>query len=169
MDATLDLAQSDYNLTKKYDFKRIDIIKEYAPDLPELYCEKSKIEQVLLNILKNSAEAMDNGGKISISTRFLPESAKIMIDERRRIPWSIEIGVSDNGPGINEKIKQTLFDPYTTTKIGASNSGLGLSIAQHYVEILGGKLEFESAQHVGTKFHFTLPFNEGKGFMMLVS
>ncbi|NQU51988.1 MAG: PAS domain-containing sensor histidine kinase, partial [Bacteroidetes bacterium] len=81
--------------------------------------------------------------------------------------------VSDTGIGIPEDEFEHVFNRFyrlnNNINETTSGSGLGLSIAQHYVEILGGKLEFESAQHVGTKFHFTLPFNEGKGFMMLVS
>jgi signal transduction histidine kinase len=81
--------------------------------------------------------------------------------------------VSDTGIGIPDNEFKNIFNRFyrLTNNINesTSGSGLGLSIAQHYVEKLGGKLEFESTQNMGTKFFFTLHFKEGSGFMTLVS
>jgi len=120
------------------------------------------LKQVFINLVKNAAEAMDKGGKITVTTRFLSESAKIMIDEKRRIPGSIEIIVSDNGPGIDQRIKETLFEPYTTTKIGSENAGLGLSIVHSIVRELNGKIICKTKPGKGTSFIITLPVSSSK-------
>lgn len=85
----------------------------------------------------------------------------------------VKFTVSDTGIGIPSEESENIFNRFyrlsNNINETTSGSGLGLNIAQHYVSMLGGKLEFESKQHVGTKFYFTLPFEKGKGFMMLVS
>ncbi len=60
LDTAIELAQNDYDLKKKYDFKDIEILKEYNPDTPPVFCEKSKIQQVMFNLLKNASQAMSS-------------------------------------------------------------------------------------------------------------
>lgn len=85
----------------------------------------------------------------------------------------VKFVVSDSGIGIPEEEFENVFNRFyrlqNNINESTTGSGLGLSIAKHYVEILGGKLEFESKKHVGTSFHFSIPFKEGRGFMTLVS
>lgn len=85
----------------------------------------------------------------------------------------VRFTVKDTGIGIPEDEYENVFSRFyrlsNSINESTSGSGLGLSIAQHYVDMIGGKLEFESTQDIGTKFYFTLPFTEGKGFMSLVS
>lgn len=142
--------------------KQIEASINIDPEIPNVKTDRNGLKQVFINLVKNAAEALDDGGKISIGTRFLSDSAKIMIDERKRIPGSIEIVVADNGPGINEKIRETLFDPYTTTKDGTANSGLGLSIVHSIVKELNGKIICESKPGQGTRFTITLPVISSK-------
>ena len=66
MDESLEFAAMDYDLEKQYDFKSIEIIKEYADDLPMLLCEGAKIQQVLLNILHKGAQAMQAVGTLAV-------------------------------------------------------------------------------------------------------
>lgn len=124
--------------------KKIDAVISIDPEMPKVKTDRNGLKQVFINLIKNSAEAMDDGGKISVKTRFLPESSKIMIDEKRRIPGNIEIIFADNGPGIDENLKQTLFDPYTTTKTGPAASGLGLSIVHAIIKELNGTIACQS-------------------------
>lgn len=81
--------------------------------------------------------------------------------------------VSDNGIGIPDEEKENIFSRFyrVKNKINetTSGSGLGLPIAKHYVKLLGGELRFESNANKGTRFWFALPFNEGKGFLKIVS
>ncbi len=60
LDKTVELAAHDYDLKKKYDFRHVRIIREFAPDLPEVSCVPTEIEQVILNLLRNPAQAMTN-------------------------------------------------------------------------------------------------------------
>ncbi len=142
--------------------KQIEGIIEIDSEVPKVKTDLNGLKQVLINLVKNAAEAMDKSGKITLTTRFLSESQKILIDEKKQIPGSIEIIISDNGPGIDESIKETLFEPYTTTKAGSSNSGLGLSIVHSIVKELNGKIRCESQKGQGTRFIVTLPVSSSK-------
>ena len=99
---------------------------------------------------------MENGGKIELQTRFLPGSAKILIDEKKQLPGSIEIRIQDNGPGINPEIMEKLFEPYNSSKNG-KNSGLGLAIVHSIVKELKGRVLCDSKQGRGTCFSVYLP------------
>nr|MDA3789178.1 HDOD domain-containing protein [Desulfobacula sp.] len=142
--------------------RQIEASLNIDPEIPKVKTDLNGLKQVLINLVKNSAEAMDKGGKITVTTRFLSESQKILIDEKRQLPGNIELIISDNGPGIEKKLKDSLFEPYTTTKIGSSNSGLGLSIVHSIVKELNGKIKCESQQGKGTSFIITLPVNSSK-------
>lgn len=158
------LCQSMLEILKKSILlqRQIEATISIDPEIPKIKTDKNGLKQVIINLVKNAAEALDKGGKITIATRFLSESAKIMIDEKKRIPGSIEIIISDNGPGIDENIKQTLFEPYNTTKTGTDNSGLGLSIVHSIVKELNGKIRCETQNGKGTSFIITLPVNSSK-------
>ncbi len=158
------LCQSMLDILKKSVLmqKQIEASLSIDPELPKIKTDPNGLKQILINLIKNASEALERGGKITVSTRFLAESAKIMIDEKKRIPGSIEIEVSDNGPGIDEKIRETLFEPYTTTKSRTSNSGLGLSIVHSIVKELNGRIICRSEKGKGTRFIITLPVNSSK-------
>ncbi len=158
------LCQSILEILKKSILmpKQIEAALSVDPELPKIKTDPNGLKQILINLIKNASEALDKGGKITVSTRFLAESAKIMIDEKKRIPGSIEIEVSDDGPGIDEKIRETLFEPYITTKEGTSNSGLGLSIVHSIVKELNGRIRCLSEKGKGTRFIITLPVNSSK-------
>lgn len=158
------LCQSILEILKKSILlpRQIEIITSMDPETPHIKTDRNGIKQILINLVKNAAEAMEAGGKIWVSTKFLPESAKIMIDEKKRIPGNVEIIVADNGPGIDESIRKTLFDPYVTTKKEGSNSGLGLSIVHSIVRDLNGIIRCESKPGKGTRFIVTLPVSSSK-------
>ncbi|MFA5903788.1 MAG: HDOD domain-containing protein [Desulfobacula sp.] len=158
------LCQSMIDILKKSLLapKQIEAFLSIDPELPIIKSDPNGLKQILINLVKNASEALGKGGKITVSTRFLAESAKIMIDEKKRIPGSIEMEVSDDGPGIDEKVRETLFEPYTTTKTGTSNSGLGLSIVHSIVKELNGRIRCLSEKGKGTRFIITLPVNSSK-------
>ncbi|MFH1154942.1 MAG: HDOD domain-containing protein [Pseudomonadota bacterium] len=126
------------------------------PRIPVIKTDRDGLKQVLINLLKNASEAMESGGEIIITTRFIPESVKILIDERKKVPGSIEITVSDNGPGIPAAIREHLFEPYNSSKSG-DNSGLGLSIVHAIIKILNGTISCQSVEGKGTTFTIGLP------------
>ena len=158
------LCQSILEILKKSILlpRQIETSISIDPEIPKIKTDRNGLKQVFINLIKNAAEAMTDGGKISIRTRFLPESSKIMIDEKKRIPGNIEIIFSDNGPGIDETVKQTLFEPYTTTKTGPAASGLGLSIVHSIIKELNGTIVCRSKKGKGTRFIMTLPVSSSK-------
>lgn len=151
MDQTLELANSDYDLKKKYDFRKIDIVKEYAADLPEIACEGSKLQQVFLNILKNGAEAM------ALSRKEEKEKSRFII---RIQPDGdmVRIELEDNGPGMTVDEKKRIFEPFFTTKPVGIGTGLGLSVSYFIItENHGGTMTVRSASGEGTVFVIRIP------------
>ena len=136
--------------------RQIQADLQIDPAIPEIKTDGNGLKQVLINLVKNAAEAMESGGKIHIQTRFLQGSAKILIDEKKQLPGSIEIRIKDNGPGIASGIKERLFEPYNSSKNG-KNSGLGLAIVHSIVKELGGRITCDSKQGIGTCFCVYLP------------
>jgi signal transduction histidine kinase len=124
--------------------------------IPNIKTDRNGLKQVIINLVKNSAEAMEDGGKIELQTRLLPGSAKILIDEKKQLPGSIEIRIRDNGPGIAPGIMEKLFEPYNSSKNG-KNSGLGLAIVHSIVKELNGRVTCDSNLGRGTCFSVFLP------------
>jgi signal transduction histidine kinase/HD-like signal output (HDOD) protein len=124
--------------------------------IPNIKTDRNGLKQVILNLIKNSAEAMDKGGEIELRTRFLPGSAKILIDENKQLAGSIEIRIQDNGPGIAPEIMENLFEPYNSSKKG-KNAGLGLAIVHSIVKELSGRITCDSHHDKGTCFSVYLP------------
>lgn len=149
MEQALELAASDYDLKKHYDFKRIEIVREYSADIPKVSLTVLEIEQVLLNLLKNAAQAM----------AFSQEMKEHRITLRTRVDgdWGI-LEVEDNGPGMSNDVQRRIFDPFFTTKEVGVGTGLGLSVS--YAIITNnhrGLFEVSSQLGVGTCFTIKLP------------
>ena len=155
MDKTLDMASTDYSFKSKYDFKQIKIIKEYQENMPLLNCEGSKIQQVLLNILKNGARAMTDFYQKNESEEQKGPCFTIRIKKEKKYA---RIEIEDNGPGMDEKTQKRIFEPFFTTK--EDGTGLGLSISYFIVtEDHEGKMMIESEIGKGSNFIIELPFN----------
>lgn len=121
---------------------RIKVIKEFAT-MPKIECLPGKLNQVFMNILNNSAQAIEGEGEILIKTK--------MIDD------NVIISIKDNGPGIPEKVKKHIFEPFFTTKDVGSGTGLGLPITLGIIENHDGKIEVNSSPGEGSEFVITLP------------
>jgi two-component system, LuxR family, sensor histidine kinase DctS len=128
---------------------RVDIHLPRA--LPKVLCDRTMVEQVLLNLARNAMQAMDEA-HIAYPQLLLQVRATPASEAGKR--W-LEFSVADVGPGIPEEVKQQLFTPFFTTK--AEGMGLGLSLCRTVVEQHGGQLVFEPNQPQGTIFRFTLP------------
>ena len=115
--------------------------------LPLLLCDRTMLEQVLLNLARNGMQAMDHPG---VSDRSLV--CAIRADPQQ---GGVTFSVADAGLGIPADVAQQLFTPFFTTR--AEGMGLGLSLCRTVVEQHGGNLEFESLAPQGTIFRFTLP------------
>ncbi|MFH2067311.1 MAG: ATP-binding protein [Pseudomonadota bacterium] len=151
LDNTLEIAATDYDLKKKYDFRRIGIIREYAADMPDVMCHQSQIQQVLLNILNNGAQSMAEcnreKGKQSVFILRLQHDAR----------WAT-VEIEDNGPGMKEDQQKRIFEPFFTTKSPKEGTGLGLSVSYFIItENHKGTLTVESEPGKGTRFTIKLP------------
>ena len=152
IEITVNLAETDYNLKKEYDFKQVKINREYQENLPYLYCHQAKIQQVIFNLLRNSAQAMHNT-KSSTPTIDIKVYLKSEKAEQKMI-----IEVEDNGPGISENLRKRIFEPFFTKKHVGEGTGLGLSVSYYIiVDEHGGDIQAISAEGKGAKFIITLP------------
>ena len=150
LETVLRLAASDYDLKKKYDFKRIAIEHDYDPALRVMYCDKTEIEQVILNLLKNAAQAMAEDGT---------PSPTILLRTRRE-PDTVLLEVIDNGPGMDQKTLNRVFEPFFTTKEVGAGTGLGLSVSYFIItEQHNGRLSVNSKPGQGACFSIRLPSN----------
>ena len=136
IESTLNIVASEL----KY---RADVVREYG-DLPEVKCLPSQINQVVMNLVMNAAQAMGpERGRIVIRTGHTLEHA-----------W---IEVEDSGQGISPEILPRIFDPFFTTKPVGKGTGLGLSLSYGIVQKHGGTIEVRSQPGVGSAFRIVLP------------
>ena len=148
---TLELAYSDYDLKKQYDFKLVDIIREYGENLPMIPCQQGKIQQVILNILRNGAQAMQKA-----ATEEPTFCIKTYQDKVRKM---VCMEILDNGPGMDEKTRKRVFEPFFTTKEVGVGTGLGLSVSYFIIsENHNGEMEVESHPGEGARFIIRLPY-----------
>ncbi|KZN32039.1 histidine kinase [Pseudoalteromonas luteoviolacea S2607] len=130
--------------------------KDYDPSIPDICLDEAKIQQVVLNIVRNAQQALNGQGEIRVTTRICHRVRRGKLMLRK----ALLIKIADNGPGIDESLKATLFYPMVTNKEGGS--GLGLSIAQTLVEQHRGFIECDSwPGH--TEFCIYLPFEDELG------
>ncbi|PLX54025.1 MAG: two-component sensor histidine kinase [Desulfobacteraceae bacterium] len=125
-------------------YSKITIDTNLEKNLPITYMAQSEMQQILLNLINNSIDAMDKkGGELTITTYSEGDG--------------IGIKVSDNGPGIPEANLSRIFEPFFTTKPVGKGTGLGLSICYGIIQKMGGQIEVESVIDSGTTFHIRLP------------
>lgn len=130
----------------------VGVVSRIPADLPQVLCDRTMVEQVLLNLVRNAMQAMGEGG-VARPTLTLQVRRAERANEPSRA-W-LEFSVADIGPGVPEAVKGQLFTPFFTTK--AEGMGLGLSLCRTVVEQHGGELSFEPNTPQGTIFRFTLP------------
>jgi PAS domain S-box-containing protein len=152
IEQSLELAASDYDLKKKFEFRSIEIIRDYAPDMPEVPMVPVEIEQVMLNLLKNAAQAMT----LNPPERRPRITLRLRCEERYAV-----IEVEDNGPGMKEEVRRRVFEPFFTTKEPGLGTGLGLSVSYMIVtQNHKGLMEAESKPGRGACFRVRLPLSK---------
>ena len=129
---------------------QVRVLTRIEPRLPAVWCDRTMVEQVLLNLARNGMQAMDTP---DCRDRVLVLQAKRAASNAEQA-W-VELAVTDVGTGIAADVADQLFTPFFTTK--AEGMGLGLSLCRTVVEQHGGHLEFEAQAPKGTVFRFTLP------------
>jgi two-component system sensor histidine kinase DctS len=130
----------------------VQVQTRVKPGLPKVLCDRTMVEQVLLNLARNAMQAMD---RPAIRHRVLVLGVQRAATDPER--W-LAFSVSDIGPGIAPEIEQQLYTPFFTTK--AEGMGLGLSLCRTVMEQHGGTLSFAPQQPQGTIFTYTLPVSE---------
>jgi PAS domain S-box-containing protein len=151
MEDTLELAENDYDLKKRYDFRRIQIVRQYDSRVPAVPCEATGIQQVLLNILKNGAQAM------AINAGISPPRLVLGINMDGAM---VRMEIEDNGPGMEEAVCKRVFEPFFTTKSVGVGTGLGLSVSYFIItENHGGTLTVSSTPGSGSRFVIRLPLS----------
>lgn len=151
IDTTLDLIKNDAGFKKKEGCQPIEIIREYNPDLPGIFGEKTKIQQVLFNLFKNASQSMN-------SKTYHNETPKLIIRLKKGLT-QVHIEVEDNGTGMDPETCKRVFEPFFTTKGPEKGTGLGLSISYFIIaDHHGGQMEVDSTPGKGTLFTIKLPF-----------
>ncbi|MBI9089727.1 MAG: PAS domain S-box protein [Desulfobacterium sp.] len=156
VEKTLELASTDFDLKKHYDFKAISIEREYEDNLPVISCEGNSVQQVILNILNNGAYAM-GGYQNSLISKFTIRIKNEIDNDMLRIE------IEDNGPGMDKNTLKKVFEPFFTTKPVGIGTGLGLSVSYFIItETHKGTIGIESELEKGTKFIVRLPVERKK-------
>ncbi len=149
LEKTLQLAASDYDLRHKYAFHKVKIVREFKP-LEDIVCEPSQIQQVILALIKNAAQALSQVTEApQLTLRVFPSGEGHAC-----------LQVEDNGAGIETEVAKRIFDPFYTTRDVGVGTGLGLSIAYYIVtQNHNGYLGVSSEPGSGSCFEMLLPFN----------
>ncbi len=142
------LDESIKTLADTLELKKVVLEKNYKEGLPQVLVDADKLKQVFLNILRNAFEAVEEKGKINISISLLKEQEGS----------KIRVFISDNGCGIPEENRETVFEPFYTTK--ASGIGLGLPIARKIIEQHRGTIRVKENAAQGTSFEILIPTEE---------
>ena len=131
---------------QEFQVSDIDLVRDYAPDLPEIPIDADQIGQVFLNLINNAGDAIDGAGTITLSTRHED--------------GSVRVTVTDTGVGMTSEVMQHVFLPFYTTKEVGKGTGLGLSVSSSIVESFGGRIEVQSMPGAGSSFTVVLPVNQ---------
>ena len=154
LDRTIELAANDYDLKKQYDFRHIEIIREYS-DIPPIPCDGPQIQQVLLNLLKNGAHAMSD--RHEAEADYHPRFILRALNDGA----FIRIEIEDNGNGMDEATRRRVFEPFFTTKDVGIGTGLGLSVSYFIIsETHHGEMNVESEPGKGARFIIRLPVEQ---------
>lgn len=120
----------------------IELHRRLTPELPPLLAQRAQIEECFLNLIQNALDAMPNGGKLTIESRYAGDG-------------NVVFTFADTGPGIPAQEVDKIFEAFYTTKEGGT--GLGLAIVKHVIESYQGRVKVHSTPGAGTRFEVLLP------------
>jgi two-component system NtrC family sensor kinase len=128
---------------KEFQVSNIQLVRDYAPNLPDLVTDRDQLYQVFLNLINNAGDAIQGPGTITLTTRC-------------NGAW-IQGTVTDTGQGMTPEQMEKVFHPFHTTKEVGKGTGLGLSISLSIIQNMGGRIEVQSAPGAGSSFSVVLP------------
>jgi signal transduction histidine kinase len=167
--------------------KRVDVTLDFSPPTPRVFGNRHDLEQILVNLFLNAADAMGGVGRLVVHTelirseilqRGLPRRtdvelkpvlrgpnprARVWLDRASRPADVVNIVIADSGPGVPPEFTERIFDPYFTTKEPGRGTGLGLAIVARIVDGLGGTIWVTPAREGGAAFHMLFPLVPGPG------
>jgi two-component system, NtrC family, sensor kinase len=165
--------------------KRVDVAFDFVPPPPRVFGNRHDLEQLLVNLFLNAADAMGGAGRVVVHTelikrevleRGLPRRtdievvpilrgpnprALVWLDRSNRPVDVVNIVIADSGPGVPPELAERIFDPYFTTKEPGRGTGLGLAIVARIVDGLGGTIWVTPAREGGAAFHLLFPLVPG--------
>jgi two-component system NtrC family sensor kinase len=136
-------------LEREAEYRNVELVRELAPDLPNVPSDHGQIQQVFLNIMNNALAAVPDGGRIVLRTW----------DESENF---VAISIQDNGCGMSDETAKNMFEPFFTTK-KEKGTGLGMSITYGIVKRLGGEIKVMSKLNEGTTMTIMLPKHSVEG------
>ena len=131
----------------QFEMQGIDIETALAPDLAAVECDAGQVQQIILVLLVNAAEAMAQGGRLRVSTEAVADGG-------------VRLRVRDWGPGIPADVMPHIFEPFFTTKEEQQRTGLGLAVAKSILDQHSGRIEVHSKEGEGAEFVITLPLGK---------
>lgn len=149
---SIDLAACDYDLKKRYDFRSIQITRDFDRNIPEIVVNKAEIEQAMINLIKNAIQSLSPAAehhtpRITVRTALNGSYATIVIE--------------DNGSGMPPEVSRRIFEPFYTTKGVGAGTGLGLAVTYALVvKNHHGSIDVDSTPGQGSRFTINLPLQE---------
>lgn len=131
-------------LGHELELEKIRIEKEISPDVPKILADRQELRQILFNLIRNAAQAIEEKGQITLRALSTANGR-------------VRIEIQDTGKGIPEDKRQRIFEPFFTTKGSAKGTGLGLSIVRQLVWKNRGEITFKSQEGAGTSFILEFP------------
>jgi signal transduction histidine kinase len=133
------------------ELRRIKVHTDFPRQAPKIYADAGYLQQVFLNLINNSIDAMPRGGQLHIRV------TAVHSEDGHQQASSVKVEVEDTGEGIAPETLKHIFDPMFTTKRMGTGAGLGLAICKQIIQQHGGSIEVRSLLHQGTSFVITLP------------
>jgi len=127
----------------QFELNAVDVERHLDPDIPAIIADQNKIQQALMALFINAAQAMYDGGCLDLTTRPVPKG--------------LEIVVADNGPGMATDVARHAFEPFYSTKSEGSGVGLGLSVVYGIVKSHNGRIDLDTKPGEGCRFTIFLP------------
>jgi signal transduction histidine kinase len=145
-----------------FDDAKLDVRVDIAEDADRARFDRTRLEQILINLLGNAIKFSPPGAAIEISTRATSHVHKGGPERP-----CVEIRISDEGPGVEPAYRQRIFEPYIQIgeESGAGGLGLGLAICRRLVEAHGGAISVQGRSEGGSSFVFTIPISDAHGEM----